>query len=159
MHVVLPSDPSAALAAFTVPNQAQGIDAAIEAGLNAGGAQDVTARYRDGERLVIEQRCSYMRPTVIFCDSPHAKLANTEFMFPFVSVVECPQDQMLDEIGESLVVTVLSDDESFRRAAIDATHIDRLNLGAIPTFKIDWLQPHEGNIFEFLYRERALQVG
>jgi alkylation response protein AidB-like acyl-CoA dehydrogenase len=38
------------------------------------------------------------------------------------------------------------------------TEIDRLNLGPIPTTKLDWLQPHEGNIIDFLYRSRALQV-
>ena len=45
------------------------------------------------------------------------------------------------------------------RALIASTDIDRLNLGAIPTPKLDWLQPHEGNLIEFLYRSRALQVG
>jgi hypothetical protein len=28
----------------------------------------------------------------------------------------------------------------------------------VPTTKLDWLQPHEGNIIDFLYRSRALQV-
>ena len=36
--------------------------------------------------------------------------------------------------------------------------VDRLNLGPIPTIKLDWLQPHEGNIVDFLFRARALQV-
>ena len=34
----------------------------------------------------------------------------------------------------------------------------RLNLGPVPTTKLDWLQPHEGNIIDFLYRSRALQM-
>ena len=42
--------------------------------------------------------------------------------------------------------------------SIDATHIDRLNIGPIPTIKLDWLQPHEGNIVEFLFRARAYQL-
>jgi hypothetical protein len=41
---------------------------------------------------------------------------------------------------------------------IDAPQIDRLNIGAIPTIKLDWLQPHEGNIVEFLFRPRAFQA-
>jgi hypothetical protein len=41
---------------------------------------------------------------------------------------------------------------------VDCTAIDRLNLGPIPTTKLDWLQPHEGNIIDFLYRSRALQL-
>ena len=43
-------------------------------------------------------------------------------------------------------------------AATDATHIDRLNIGPIPTSKLNWLQPHEGNIIDFLFRSRAYQV-
>ena len=46
----------------------------------------------------------------------------------------------------------------FQRQLIDAPHIDRLNIGAIPTIKLDWLQPHEGNIVEFLFRPRAFQT-
>ena len=40
---------------------------------------------------------------------------------------------------------------------MDAVNIDRLNIGAIPTTQLNWLQPHEGNIVEFLFRSRALQ--
>ena len=35
--------------------------------------------------------------------------------------------------------------------------IDRLNLGPVPTTRVDWNQPHEGNLFEFLYARRAIQ--
>ena len=41
---------------------------------------------------------------------------------------------------------------------LDATHIDRLNLGPVPTIQLNWLQPHEGNIIDFLYRARAFQM-
>jgi hypothetical protein len=79
-------------------------------------------------------------------------------MVPFVSVVECPQDRMLDAIGPTLVCSAITDDEAFQSRLIDCTLIDRLNLGPVPTTKLDWLQPHEGNIIDFLYRSRALQV-
>jgi hypothetical protein len=79
-------------------------------------------------------------------------------MFPFVSVVKCPQDQMLPRIGQTLVASAITDDPKFRRQLIDATNIDRLNLGPIPTIQLDWLQPHEGNIIEFLFRHRAFQA-
>jgi len=41
---------------------------------------------------------------------------------------------------------------------IEATNIDRLNIGAIPTIALNWLQPHEGNIVDFLFRSRAFQL-
>ncbi|MEI7782679.1 MAG: aldehyde dehydrogenase, partial [Planctomycetota bacterium] len=63
-----------------------------------------------------------------------------------------------DAIGPTLVCTAITDDPAFRATLIDCTSIDRLNFGAIPTTKLDWLQPHEGNIIDFLYRSRALQM-
>ena len=75
-----------------------------------------------------------------------------------VSVVSCPQEQMVASMGPTLVCSGISGDEQFRRQLIDAMHVDRLNLGPIATHQIDWLQPHEGNLVEFLYRNRALQV-
>lgn len=151
-----PEDPEATLAAFTVPGAARAIWNSIEAGLSDGGAEHVTARF--GPRLVEQERCGYLRPVVIHCDSPETTLANTEFMFPFVSVVRCPQDEMLKRIGSTLVGSAITYDEQFQRRLINATEIDRLNLGPVPTIQLDWLQPHEGNIVEFLFRPRAFQA-
>ncbi len=155
-----PDDPEAALAAFTVPGQAEAINAAIEQGLAEPGVEDVTADYRDGDRLITQERCSYLRPTVVLCDSPDRTLANTEYMFPFVSVVQASEGMqgMLKPIGSTLVATALTEDAAFQAALVDATNIDRLNLGPIPTIRLNWLQPHEGNLVAFLFRERAFQM-
>ena len=151
-----PDDPEAKLAAFTVPGAAKAIWGQIEGLLKAPGVTHATADY--GERFVAHERCGWLRPVVAHCTSPEPEIARAEYMFPFVSVVECPQDKMLDSIGPTLVCTAITDDEAFRSRLIDSTHIDRLNLGGIPTTKLDWLQPHEGNIIDFLYRSRALQI-
>jgi len=156
IEVKPPEDPEAGLAAFTVPGVASAVWNAIEADLKDDATEHVTAKY--GDRLVEMERCAYLRPTVVHCDSPEAPIAMKEYMFPFVSVVKCPQQDMIAKIGPTLVGSGITDDEKFRRDLIDATHIDRLNLGAVPTIKLDWLQPHEGNIVEFLFRNRALQV-
>jgi acyl-CoA reductase-like NAD-dependent aldehyde dehydrogenase len=151
-----PQDPDAKLAAFTIPGAAKAIWGQIEAGLKATGVSHMTASY--GERLVEGERCGWLRPVVAHCTSPEPEIARAEYMFPFVSVVECQQRQMLEKIGPTLVCTAFTDDPAFRSSLIDCTAIDRLNLGPIPTTKLDWLQPHEGNIIDFLYRSRALQV-
>ncbi len=153
-----PDDPSAALAAFTVPAQARAISADIDALVDAIGVEEVTDRYHDGGRLTERERCDYLRPTVIHCDSPDAAVARKEYMFPFVTVVKCPQDKMIGSIGSTLVATALTKDEAFQRVLLDAQSIDRLNLGPIPTIKLNWLQPHEGNIVDFLFRPRAFQM-
>ncbi len=150
-----PEDPEASLAAFTVPGAARAIWKSIEGGLDDAHVKHVTARF--GPRLVETERGGYLRPVVIHSDSPESTMANTEFMFPFVSVVRCPQDEMLKRIGSTLVGSAITYDEQFQRELVEATHIDRLNLGPVPTIQLDWLQPHEGNIVEFLFRPRAFQ--
>lgn len=45
--------------------------------------------------------------------------------------------------------------QSFITQLGDSTPIDRLNIGPIATNRLNWLQPHEGNIIDFLYRSRA----
>ena len=151
-----PEDPESSLAAFTVPGAARAIWNAVEARLQEPGVQEMTAGF--GPRLVEKERCGYLRPTIIHCDSPDCELANTEFMFPFVSVVRCPQAEMLGHIGPTLVCSAITHDGEFQRQLIDTPHIDRLNIGSIPTIRLDWLQPHEGSIVEFLFRPRAFQT-
>jgi acyl-CoA reductase-like NAD-dependent aldehyde dehydrogenase len=150
-----PGDPKSALAAFTVKGQADAISADIDRDLQQPGVHDLTARF--GPRLVKKERCDYLRPTVILCDSPDAAVARKEYMFPFVTVVQCPQEKMLDAIGPTLVCSAITNDKKFQRQLLDAIHIDRLNLGPVPTIQLNWLQPHEGNIVDFLFRARALQ--
>lgn len=150
-----PDDPKSALAAFTVPNQAEAISADIDNDLKAPGVHDMTAKF--GNRLVKKARCDYLRPTVILCESPEPAIVRKEYMFPFVTVVQCPQEKMLDAIGPTLVCSAVTEDRKFQRALLDATHIDRLNIGPIPTVQLNWLQPHEGNIVDFLFRARAFQ--
>lgn len=150
-----PDDPNAALAAFTVPAMAEAVNADIDNALSEPGVTDMTAKF--GERLVRKERCAYLRPTVIHCANPDVAMAKKEYMFPFVTVVECPQEQMLAKIGQTLVCSVISEDAAFQRQCADAVHIDRLNIGPIPTIQLNWLQPHEGNIVDFLFRARAFQ--
>src|SRR5687767_11364856 len=153
-----PEHPDAGLAAFTVPGVADAIAQSIDADLQASGVTDVTAKYRDGERVVKQGRADYLLPTVIHADSAEPAIVKKEFMFPFVTVVECPDAKMLESIGPTLVGTAVTCNEAFRRRLLDAVHIDRLNLGPVPTTQLNWRQPHEGNIVEFLFRARAFQT-
>ena len=94
----------------------------------------------------------------MLCSSFAHPLANREFLFPYASLVETPQAAMLGQIGPSLVVTAITQDPAFRGSLLESPLIQRLNLGPIPTTQVSWDQPHEGNLFEFLYRRRALEV-
>ena len=152
-----PEDPDAALAAFTVPGQGPAISADIDAALRENGVEEMTAKHHPDGRLESRERCDYLRPTVVYCPSPDVAMAKKEYMFPFVTVVECEQKNMLKSIGSTLVATALTKDVAFQQTLLDARNIDRLNVGPIPTIKLNWLQPHEGNIVDFLFRPRAFQ--
>ena len=150
-------DPQALLAAFPDPATARGIDAAIERGLAQGGAEDVSAKFRGPQRLTQFEGGTYLLPTVIYCEDLEHPLANQEYLFPFVSVLDVSATELTDTLGSSLVVTALTDDARLEHDLLGRSEIGRLNLGPVPTSVLQWDQPHEGNIFTHLYQQRAFQ--
>tara|TARA_R110002072_G_scaffold4174_2_gene29462 strand:- start:51803 stop:53242 length:1440 start_codon:yes stop_codon:yes gene_type:complete len=152
-----PGDDQATLSAFANRKFAEFIDAKISADVQAGGAVDVTATHRDMPRAQELAGAPYLLPTIVRCDSIEHPLAKTEFLFPFASVVEVPHDQLVAAMGPSLVVTAITRDQQLIDALTRSQHVDRLNLGPVPTSHVEWDQPHEGNLFEFLYERRAIQ--
>lgn len=150
-------DPEAALAAFPSRAAAHKLSAHIDRQLEAGGAVDLTARYRPGGRVVEIDGCAFLLPTVVWCEDAEHPLAQAEYLFPFVAVVETPAAELVARLGPSLVVTALSEDRNFLATCLDSPNVERLNVGPIPTSRVVWDQPHEGNLFEHLYRRRAFQ--
>ncbi len=150
-------DPDAALAPFVDPAVAERISGLIDAGLAEPGAEDITARYRSGPRLVRFEGSTYLLPTLVLCASPDHPLANREFLFPFASVVPVAPDDLPDALGPSLAVTAITEDDGLVRRLLASPLVQRLNLGPIPTPQVTFDQPHEGNLFEHLYARRALQ--
>lgn len=149
-------DEGAQIAPFVDPNVAGRINSIIDQGLNEPGARDVTAAYRDGERLANWNGCSYLLPTIVRCEADHP-LATKEFLFPFASVVEADQNDIANAIGPSLVVTAITKNPELIQTLVSSPHVDRLNIGALPTNQVSWDQPHEGNLFDHLYGRRAFQ--
>ena len=152
-----PDDEAARLSGFANPKMAEFIDAQIEEGLKTAGAEDVTARYRGGPRKVVFEGGTYMRPTIVQCDDFSHPLANREFLCPYASVVTCPQSEMLHKIGYTLACSAITKDPAFIREIEAFGEIDRLNIGPVSTMKISWDQPHEGNMFEFLWKRRSIE--
>jgi hypothetical protein len=153
----LPSDDeNAKLSGFANVKMADYIDSAIDNDLQTPGAEDVTAQFRDGPRKTEFQGGTFLRPTIIWCSDNKHPLANREFLCPYASVLEIPQSEVLGRIGYSLIVTAITQDEAFINDLLECPTIDRLNIGPISTMKISWDQPHEGNMFEFLYKRRSI---
>ena len=153
-----PDDDNARLSGFANPAMADWIDSKLEEGLAEGGARDLSATLRDGAPRKVEQfGQNFLHPTVVRCDSIEHPLARTEFLFPYAGVVEMPQADMLENIGPSLVVSAFTEDSEWIGQLLRSPDIDRLNTGVMPTCQVQWEQPHEGNLFEFLYHRRAIQ--
>ena len=149
-------DNEAQIAPFVDCQVATRINAIIEQGLQEPGARDVTAAYRQGERVAKWNECTYLLPTIIRCDVGHP-LAEREFLFPFAAVIEVPQDQIVSQLGPTLVVTAITQDRKLIDTLVNSAQVDRLNIGPMPTNQVSWDQPHEGNLFEHLYGRRAFQ--
>jgi acyl-CoA reductase-like NAD-dependent aldehyde dehydrogenase len=153
-------DPQASIAPFVDPAVAKRLSDSIDAALFEPGAVEITADLRQGPRLVRAHGSTFLLPTVIHCASSSHPLANREFLFPFVSVVDLSPDEMArapEPLGPTLVVSALTKDPALIDRLLASDLIGRLNLGAIQTNAIVWDQPHEGNLFEHLYARRAFQ--
>jgi len=151
-------DEAAQIAPFADAGVAARIAQMIDGELDGETARDVTAAYRDGGRLVVYEGSSYLLPTIVLCDSAEHPLANREFLFPYASVVPVRQEDVPRALGPSLVVTAITRDRGLIARLLSSANVGRLNLGGIPTCKISWDQPHEGNLFDHLYARRAFQL-
>ena len=100
--------PTAALAAFTVPGQAAGVWKSIEADLREAGVEHITAAVRPaaGRKGTLRLSAADGHSLRIARPPPSAK---KEYMFPFVTVVECPQEKMIESIGPTLVCTAITE--------------------------------------------------
>jgi len=153
-------DPKAELAPFVDPRVARRISDQIDAGLQESGAEDIGLRLRKTPRLVERDGSTYLLPTVVHCTTSAHPLANREFLFPYVSVVDLQPDEvpaLPHALGPTLVVTAIGADDALVGRLLGSDLIGRLNLGPIQTNRIVWDQPHEGNLFEHLYGRRAFQ--
>jgi acyl-CoA reductase-like NAD-dependent aldehyde dehydrogenase len=151
-------DPAARLAAFPSVAAAHRFSRYIDSQLAIPGAHDLTAELRGDDRVAEIDGCAFLLPTVVYCEEADHPLAAAEFLFPFVTVVEAPKSELVSRMGPTLVATALTRDPDLEHELMTAPGVERLNLGPIPTCTVAWDQPHEGNLFEHLYRQRALQA-
>lgn len=146
-------DPKAMLSAMAMPERAVQVSQSIDAALKKGGAVDVSAKYRKGDRLLGFEGRTYLLPTIILCDSSAHPLANEEFLFPYAAVVQSSNDQAFADLGPTLSLAVYTNDEALKsRAQNSDASLVSINKG---TSKLDRTQPHEENLFELLFIRRS----
>lgn len=151
-------DPGAKLSGFANPKFAEWINDAVDSGLK-DGAVDVSREVRGGtERFQQRDGMNYLLPTIVRVPGWDHELSVREFLFPYASVIECPQSEVIPHLGKSLVVTAITKNLEWINELFRHPTIDRLNIGNVPTNHLKWDQPHEGNLFEFLYARRSFQI-
>lgn len=148
-------DPEAVLSALSMPTAGNAWNSVIEAGLKAGGASDVSAAFRTGNRLVVVDGLTYMLPTVVTCDTREHTLANQEFMFPFTAVTEMSNEDALANLGPTLSLAIYTKNEKLRAKA-RWSNVSLLSFD-IDTSRLDRRQPHQENLFHLLW-ERLSEV-
>lgn len=151
-------DPEAAIAPFANGDVARRVSMLVDQGLAEPGAEEVSAKYRAGGRVAELDGCTYLLPTIVYCDSVEHGLANKEYLFPFASVLEVPSADIPEAMGPTLVLTAITNDPKLKARCLKSAHIGRLNFGPIQTNRIVWDQPHEGNLFDHLYARRSFQA-
>ena len=148
--------PKPALAAFTIPGAAPAVWKSIEAELKEDGVEHMTAQY--GPRLVEMERCAYLRPSDRALQVARDRDREGGIHVPVRQGGRMPAGKNAGVDWSDAGVHGDHGERGVPAALTDAMHIDGLNIGPIPTIKLDWLQPHEGNIVEFLFRARAYQL-
>jgi hypothetical protein len=65
-------------------------------------------------------------------------------------------EQLPAALGPTLALAAITSEPALLQRLMRASNVQRLNLGSLPTSRVDWAQPHEGNLFEHLWARRAL---
>ncbi|GBD99999.1 methylmalonate-semialdehyde dehydrogenase [acylating] [bacterium BMS3Abin07] len=154
-----PIEKGAIIGAFKNKNIALSINAQIESGISDNSDIDVTASLRNFPRIIDAFGATFIFPTVILCKDYNSPLFGKEFPFPFITVTEVDRDGILDAASDSLVVTLLSDDDELFKKLLFCPDIGKVYHGVFPTTDIDFQDPHEGFISDFLFKTKALKGG
>ncbi len=142
----------AVLSAMAMPTVAKAVDGSISELLLTPGARDASAPYRCTRLVTFEGR-TYLLPTVIQCDSNSHPLANQEFLFPYVAVVECSTDDAFAQMGFTLSLAVYTKDDALKERTLKSQA--RLVSINVPTVSLDRKQPHEEELFPLCWERTS----
>jgi len=131
----------------TIPNA---ISEALDRALEIPGATDISLQERGSSRVQEAQGLHFLLPTVIHCSDRRHPLAQSEYPFPMVTIVECPEDELEPWLGNTLALTLISEQEELLRELQKSPKVSTLRHGPVPTTTNRWESPHIGNLFKLL---------
>lgn len=152
-----PLDETAVIGAHKDPYTAMSINSQIESAIHANGSIDATALVRKSPRVIEAFGTTFLLPTVILCNGYLDPLFGKEFPFPYITVAEVKREEVIRAASGSLVVTLFSEDPDLFRDLLFCPHISKVYHGLCPTTDIDFQEPHEGFISDFLFTTKAIR--
>ncbi|MEV6479343.1 aldehyde dehydrogenase family protein [Streptomyces sp. NPDC051576] len=97
-----------------------------------------------------------LRPVVHQVDSAGAPQVGVEVPFPCVWVAPWSRDDGIEPLRDTLVLTVVTEDEALVDALVDEPTISNVHIGAHPTHWHRPGLPHDGHLGEFLMRSKTV---
>lgn len=111
------------------------------------GADQVVAAVGDG--------CAALRPAVYLLTEPDVDKLNVELPFPCVWIAPWSRDDGLEPLRKSLVITVITDDDSLVDGLLAEPTVSNVYCGNRPTtFGAPGI-PHDGFLADFLMRNKG----
>lgn len=152
-----PLNKNAKIAAFLDSKVAQGINHFISASLDGSG-EDITFELRGTPRFVKKDGLTYLLPTVVRVKEPENRLLGAEFPFPFITVIGVQDAQQMRRlIGNSLVLSLITDDQDLTREMLTLPRVGKVYMGEL-TCAINAAEPHEGLLSDFLFQKKAYRT-
>jgi acyl-CoA reductase-like NAD-dependent aldehyde dehydrogenase len=112
------------------------------------GADQVVDPQADGSAI--------LRPAVHQVDDAYAEQTGIELSFPCVWVAPWSKTDGISPLRNSLVLTLITDDDDLIEAAMQDPSIVNVYLGDVPTYWIEPGLPHDGYLAEFLMRTKTV---
>ncbi|MDT9691506.1 aldehyde dehydrogenase family protein [Streptomyces sp. P9(2023)] len=104
----------------------------------------------------LDDGSAVLRPAVHQVDSAQAPQLGTEVPFPCVWVAPWSREDGVEPLRDTLVLTVVTQDESLVEALIDEPSISNLHVGSHATHWHRPGLPHDGYLGEFLMRSKTV---
>ncbi|MFF3911435.1 aldehyde dehydrogenase family protein [Streptomyces sp. NPDC001848] len=97
-----------------------------------------------------------LRPAVHQVDAPDAAQIGVEVPFPCVWVAPWSREDGIEPLRDTLVLTVVTEDETLVDALVAEPTISNLHIGSHPTHWHRPGLPHDGHLGEFLMRSKTV---
>ena len=139
-------------------DRAKKMNEMIEEYIAKGEVEDITEEVRGSARLYEFDRAGALLPTVLYVKKKDSKMFGLELPFPFITVINAEQEELIYYSTNSLILSVVSDDKELINALCRESTILKVFCGDYIERGYNYLDPHEGYIIDFTYQKKAVFV-